>query len=187
MIAQKIRNDAFTSFSTFGLVLILGIGGLLIVVAYTLEYLIEWFQKHKSIGVYQRLEWTTNETLQLQRLAHEELGCGTWSRTAGDHPVTAPHEQLAVLDISEPEHPRLKSSMVKTGTVEDRQGEGEPKGDTVEITERVVSPAGSIRAAVAADSASTSQCTTPSTNDAQNVTQTGGSSVDASLLRSSTC
>ena len=56
-------------------------------------------------GNYQQLEWMSNNTLQLQRFAHEELGCGTW---VGENiPITTAGETLAVLDISEPDHPRL--------------------------------------------------------------------------------
>lgn len=38
-----------------------------------------------------------NETLQLQRLAHEELGLGTWTRCDKDVPVTTRFERLGVL------------------------------------------------------------------------------------------
>ncbi|KAF2086935.1 hypothetical protein K490DRAFT_18351, partial [Saccharata proteae CBS 121410] len=64
-------------------------------------------QRRRNLNNYQRLEWITNETLQLQRLVHEELGVGTWSCTAGAYPVTAPGERLAVVDLSDKEHPRL--------------------------------------------------------------------------------
>ncbi|KAL9116911.1 MAG: hypothetical protein Q9187_006560 [Circinaria calcarea] len=185
VIPQKIRNDAFTSFSTFGLILILGIGCLLIVVAYTLEVIVEWFQKRRNIGVYKCLEWTTNETLQLQRLAHEELGFGNWSRTAEDHPVTAACEELAVLDISEPQHPRLKSSAVKSETVSDHGGKR--TSGTVEITEQTASQAGSNDAASISISASTHQDLTPPTGDARDVSQAARSSVNAGLQRHSTC
>ncbi|KAI9786359.1 MAG: hypothetical protein M1816_008020 [Peltula sp. TS41687] len=84
-------------------------GGLVIGVSLTLEFVVEWIQKRRNVGISQRLEWTTNDTLQLQRLAHEELGFGTRSRTAQGHPVTAPGEQLAPLDISDPNHPKLAS------------------------------------------------------------------------------
>lgn len=60
--------------------------------------------------LYQNLEWVSNETLQLQRMAHEELGLGSWSgtATASSIPITAPGEQLATLDISDKRHPILK-------------------------------------------------------------------------------
>jgi hypothetical protein len=55
-----------------------------------------------------------NETFQLQRLAHEEVGLGTWSRTTDFIPVTKPREELALLDLSYPGHPRLSAPLILT-------------------------------------------------------------------------
>ena len=82
----------------------------MIIISYTLEFITHRIQIRRKLSTYKRLEWITNETLQIQRLAQEEVGYGTWMRTAEDHPLTAPCEQLARLDISEPEHPRLEST-----------------------------------------------------------------------------
>lgn len=60
-----------------------------------------------SICLYQRLEWIVNETLQLQRMAHEEIGAGTWSGTAESLPITEKGERLAILDVSDEKHPQL--------------------------------------------------------------------------------
>ncbi|KAI9788688.1 MAG: hypothetical protein M1816_006739 [Peltula sp. TS41687] len=111
--SQKIRSDAFTSFSVLGLFILLGIGGLIIATSYTLEVLFGWMAKRGMISAYKRLEWISNETLQLHRLAHEELGFGTWSGTAEGLPVTAPAEKLATLDISDQKHPRLENPALK--------------------------------------------------------------------------
>ena len=102
---QKIRSDAITSFSILGLGILLGLGGLVILVSMTIDSLAGWVGKRLGIGNYQRLEWVSNGTLQLQRLAHEELGCGSW--TGEDFPITTADESLALLDISEPDHPKL--------------------------------------------------------------------------------
>lgn len=108
--SQKIRNDSFTSFNTLGLAALLGIGGLMIIISQTLEFIIHRIQRRRNFSTYKRLEWISNDTLQIQRLAQEEAGYGTWMRTAEDYPVTASVEQLAKLDISDPEHPRLEST-----------------------------------------------------------------------------
>ncbi|KAK0613547.1 hypothetical protein B0T14DRAFT_499015 [Immersiella caudata] len=62
--------------------------------------------------------WRPNTTVerdicanQIQRLAHEATGAGTWSRATGSIPVTKPGDLLAVLDIADPEHPRLRAPM----------------------------------------------------------------------------
>ena len=52
-------------------------------------------------------EWVTGSTLQLQRLAHENLGLGHWTRTNKDVPVTESEARLAVLDISNTKHVRM--------------------------------------------------------------------------------
>ncbi|TDZ20841.1 hypothetical protein Cob_v006238 [Colletotrichum orbiculare MAFF 240422] len=51
---------------------------------------------------------TINDVLQLQRLAHEELGVGDWKHGTNMIPVTAENITLAVLDASDPLHPRLR-------------------------------------------------------------------------------
>lgn len=56
------------------------------------------------------MEWIANETLQLQRLAHEELGAGGWSGAANAVPVTKAGETLATLDTTDAYHPRLDTS-----------------------------------------------------------------------------
>jgi hypothetical protein len=48
-----------------------------------------------------------DEVFQLQRLAHEELGFGTWSRTDEFIPVTRKGEQLGIFDLSDLAHWRL--------------------------------------------------------------------------------
>lgn len=60
---------------------------------------------------YAYLEWITNETLQLHRVAHEgpNKADETWSRCTSWVPTTAPGALLSSLDISDLKHPRLPS------------------------------------------------------------------------------
>ncbi|KAF2142266.1 uncharacterized protein K452DRAFT_333074 [Aplosporella prunicola CBS 121167] len=97
---QKILSTAYTNFSVFGLALILTVGGITIILSYILEPLVVWIQHRRNLDVYARLEWTMNGTLQLQRLAHEELGLV---------PVTEKCERLGVMDLKEKSHPKLKA------------------------------------------------------------------------------
>ncbi|KAI9787458.1 MAG: hypothetical protein M1816_007506 [Peltula sp. TS41687] len=129
--SQKIRSDSFTSFSTLGLAILLGVGGLIIAVSLSLEFLVDWIQRRRKIGTYRRLEWQSNAVLQLQRLAHEELGFGTWSRTADDHPITAPGEHLASLDISDPNHPKLAARAAKSEATSQEGSSGNSTGETI--------------------------------------------------------
>lgn len=63
--------------------------------------------KRTNRGTYKNLDWTLNGTLQLQRLAHEELGLGSWTGTLTSHPVTALGETLAIIDAANSHHPVL--------------------------------------------------------------------------------
>ncbi|KAJ2988738.1 hypothetical protein NUW58_g3827 [Xylaria curta] len=107
--SQKIRSAAYGSFSVFWLLFILLVGLLLISISYLLDVASGLIAKKKGYGQYTHLEWISNATLQLQRLAHEGLGMGTWSRCVDDVPATKPGELLGLLDISDLKHPVLYS------------------------------------------------------------------------------
>lgn len=57
--------------------------------------------------IYSLAEWQAGSTLQLQRLAHENLGLGTWTRTDEAVPVTEPGDALGTLNITNTKHARL--------------------------------------------------------------------------------
>ncbi|KAF2737471.1 hypothetical protein EJ04DRAFT_550620 [Polyplosphaeria fusca] len=115
---QKIMTTKYSSFSVLGVGLILGIGGLIMLLDIFLELLVDYIEsrRRRSKGntkhSYARVEWNTNTTLQLQRLAHEQVGAGDWkSATWLAHPVTAPGEELAMFDLKREHHPKLVNSM----------------------------------------------------------------------------
>ncbi|KAB2568801.1 hypothetical protein DBV05_g12525, partial [Lasiodiplodia theobromae] len=152
---QKVYSTAHFNFSLFWLILVLSLGTVLLLLSYTLEPFVRliqrrrWLRYDPLVDAYARLEWTTNETLQLQRLAHEELGVGEWKGCVDDVPVTVDGRQrLAVLDVSDLRHPRLKRpakgyeevlaghdgdtvASVERGRAEE-EGEGEEKKEGVE-------------------------------------------------------
>ncbi|KAB2576207.1 hypothetical protein DBV05_g5244 [Lasiodiplodia theobromae] len=105
---QRILSTAHSNFSVFFLAFIFTTGGLIILLSWFLETIVAFFQKRRNLDSYSRLEWCTNETLQLQRLAHEELGMGKWEGCDEDVPVKEKGERLAVLDVSDLKHPRLR-------------------------------------------------------------------------------
>ncbi|KAL9095819.1 MAG: hypothetical protein Q9165_001816 [Trypethelium subeluteriae] len=109
-ISQKILSTDYTSFSTLGLILTFVIGIIFIVISYSLEWILPWVQRHWRWDNYALTEWSTNGTLQLQSLAHEGVGAGTWTREIGCVPTTRPKELLAKLDLSDPAHPLLKAA-----------------------------------------------------------------------------
>lgn len=76
-----------------------------------MESAIVCVDKRRKKTKLSRLEWFANDQFQLQRMAHEELGMGTWTGCAGVRaiPVTTEKGQvLAMLDCTDPEHPILK-------------------------------------------------------------------------------
>jgi hypothetical protein len=65
---------------------------------------------YKDTKLHKQYEWNATSTLQLQRLAHEGIGCGEWSRTANETPVTLLGQELGILHLTEKNgkiHPRL--------------------------------------------------------------------------------
>jgi hypothetical protein len=102
---QKIRSDSYTSINMLGLIIIFVVGGLIIITSFALPIIVRRIQRQQSS--YSSLEWIVNDTLQLQRLAHEAVGAGIWQDTDGDFPKTAQCELLAELDVTNPTHPKL--------------------------------------------------------------------------------
>ena len=95
------------SFSIFGVFFLFLSGGLIIFISLIIEPILAYLHRKRQYGQYAYLEWVTNESLQLQRLAHEEIGWGTWSRTEGPVPIVQEGQELACLDLKDIKHPRL--------------------------------------------------------------------------------
>lgn len=103
---QKIRSPSYYSFSLLGICIILILGALIIL----LGTFIEWVAEHIAKCIpglsssrrfrYAMAEWSANSTLELQRLAHQGVGAGTWRRSRVGVPVTAREEKLGVLEMS---------------------------------------------------------------------------------------
>lgn len=95
-----------------GVGIILVLGGAITLLATFLEQLLDLVSCVPSIRDnqhfrYAHIEWKASSTLQLQRLAHENLDMGSWSNTEQAVPVTELGDVLAILDISNPNHVRL--------------------------------------------------------------------------------
>ncbi|KAI1340967.1 hypothetical protein F5Y15DRAFT_37070 [Xylariaceae sp. FL0016] len=106
--SQKIQTSKYSSFSLFGVVFIFATGLAIVFTSYLLEPISELLFSRMGYKQYQHLEWTTNETYQLQRLAHEELGLGVWSHGTSTVPTPAADEILGCLDITDRKHPVLR-------------------------------------------------------------------------------
>lgn len=81
--------------------------------SYLLEPISAFLHNRKERSPYAHLEWTTNATLQLQRLAYEEANLGTWSKGTDTIPTTAPDELLSGLDTTDLKHPVIQRARGK--------------------------------------------------------------------------
>lgn len=115
---QKIRSSAYTSFSCFGLFFTLIMGALITVTSYILEPLLSYLHKGRKYKSYAHLEWTSNTSLQLHRMAHEQLEGRKWAHCTEHIPTTDPETPLASLDISDPTHPILRRPEEPEGKAE---------------------------------------------------------------------
>ncbi|KUJ15359.1 uncharacterized protein LY89DRAFT_719925 [Mollisia scopiformis] len=106
--SQKIRSTTYASFSLFGLLFTYIITILIILTSFILEPIFSLLQRRRKYEEYARLEWVTNETLQLHRLTQEELNLGTWHGCTDLVPTTEVGEVMAGLDIADLEHPVLR-------------------------------------------------------------------------------
>ncbi|KAL9105978.1 MAG: hypothetical protein Q9227_008933 [Pyrenula ochraceoflavens] len=114
---QKIISASYTNFSLIWLVIVLAIGTFIMLLEYFLESIVLLLEKHKIVKTSCQ-EWFSNDLLQLQRMAHEELGLGNWKGCTGPRsiPVTNKGQSLGMIDAEDPEHPRLKAPSEKLGT-----------------------------------------------------------------------
>ncbi|KAL0259295.1 hypothetical protein SLS55_005031 [Diplodia seriata] len=126
---QKVHSAGYMNSPILGITIIFGAGALIIAASYTVEPAVAWLQtRFRRLDSYARLEWCTNETIQLQRLANEEIGLGCWHRVDEAVPVAGRDDKLAVLDLSDLKHPRLKGppkAYEDGGGMEKGGGEGE--------------------------------------------------------------
>ncbi|KAN0073231.1 hypothetical protein V8E54_008451 [Elaphomyces granulatus] len=104
-ITEQQKADSYTSINLLGLIVIFVVGGLIIVTSFALPIVVRRIQQRQNS--HSSLEWIVNDTLQLQRLAHEAVGAGIWQGTDGNFPTTAQCELLAELDVTNPTYPKL--------------------------------------------------------------------------------
>ncbi|OTA62231.1 hypothetical protein K449DRAFT_433887 [Hypoxylon sp. EC38] len=125
--SQKIRSTAYASFSLFGLLFTYVTGAIIIIVSYLLDPILSCLHKRRKYKQYEYIEWCTNQTMQLHRLAHSELECGEWSYCMDSVPITDTKVKLASLDISDLKAPKLlrRNSSHKTEPKPESNNQGD--------------------------------------------------------------
>ncbi|ETS84639.1 hypothetical protein PFICI_02664 [Pestalotiopsis fici W106-1] len=133
---QKVIDLVHVSLSVFGLAFIFVSGLLIIIISYILEPLTRCAGRRLGKNSYARLEWYSTGVFQLQRMAHEALGVGDWDYCGDDIPTTAAGTTLALLDISDENHPFLKADTARN--VQNAAKTTEKPSHTVQSTETMV-------------------------------------------------
>ncbi len=110
--SQKVKSPGYYSFSMLGICIIIVLGSVIVLTGYLIEPIVDLAAKLPFLAnnrrfTYARLEWQCNSTFELQRLAQEAMGLGTWSHGTFSVPVTERGEKLAALDISNTQNPTL--------------------------------------------------------------------------------
>ena len=107
---QKARSSKYASFSVFGVWFIYVTGGLIVIISFSIEFLLEFLHKRYGYQIYRQLEWTTNQQLQLLRLAQEEAGYGVWTKCTDFVPITitSDDEKLGGLNVAQVDHPCIE-------------------------------------------------------------------------------
>jgi hypothetical protein len=95
---QKVRRSDYDSFSFLGITLILVVGSIFIVTDLFLASVVGHFQRGRAAANQKRLEWIQNGFLQLQRLAYQRGGMGTWTGEEDSVPLTQKNEKLGLVN-----------------------------------------------------------------------------------------
>lgn len=93
-----------TSFSTLGVAIILTVGGLLILTHMVLEYVVANVVPTKN---YKLVRWALDDKLQLQRLAFEGVGVGSWNAGLGTVPTTKRTQTFGMEIGGDHRHPTM--------------------------------------------------------------------------------
>lgn len=109
---QIIRRQGYTNFSILAISLIFGFGGLIICISFFIETLVGYFQTKFGRGKYHFMRWHLDPALQLQRMAFEETGLGSWKQGANEIPITEKGEVFAPATEWDVWHPSIKGKEV---------------------------------------------------------------------------
>ena len=105
---QKIRGaSGYLSFSVLGVSIILVLGCLFITTALFLDSTVGFLRRKLDWDDHKRLQWAVDEKLQIQRLAFEETGQGTWTGGTDAVPMTGAGALPGIGSEPDKHHPRF--------------------------------------------------------------------------------
>ena len=94
---QRHRSNNSLSVSGVGVILVLVLGSLVIVTSWILPTASSWILKILKNSPHSRVEWQLDEYLQLQRIAYDGSGRGTWQKVQCLVPITVASETFGHL------------------------------------------------------------------------------------------
>ena len=103
--SQIVRSPNGTiSFSVLGLAIVITLGSVLIILGLLLDSTVGFLRRRFHWDEFKSNKWIGDEKLQLQRLAFEGAGHGTWSGRDAAVPVTKKGDMLPSLNINITRH-----------------------------------------------------------------------------------
>lgn len=94
---QTVRITAGTTdFSALGVLLIFCVGGVVIVLGYTLDAIIGFIQVHSGKGRHRRIAWIISDKLHLRHMVLQRAGVAEWQNRDGSVPWTAENRSFVV-------------------------------------------------------------------------------------------
>lgn len=124
---QVVRSVGGTlSFSVFGVAIILIVGAILIFLGLVLDIVVGWTRERLRRGMYKAVQWGVDEKLQLQRMAFEEAGMGTWRGGDSAVPVAGRGDVFGLPAGWDFRHPRLGGRGDKGGRTDFSPALGSP-------------------------------------------------------------
>ncbi|KAF8848252.1 hypothetical protein BDZ45DRAFT_810932 [Acephala macrosclerotiorum] len=118
-----LRDNSYTFFSVLAISLMLGFGGLVTCSSLYLEVIVGWIHARSKSkrGHCRRMYWRLDSALQLQRMAFEETGLGTWERCIGDIPIiAASSEKIRVATEWDERHPSIRGKELPLSSLSSR-------------------------------------------------------------------
>jgi hypothetical protein len=91
---QRVRSADAMSFNGLGVIIIILVGSFIVATNLLLPTIVGFLQTRLKKGAYRRTEWNLDETLQLQRIAYERAGQGTWRNTERAVPLCKSREKF---------------------------------------------------------------------------------------------
>ena len=134
----KIQSQSgTTSFSVLGVSIILIVGSVFVFTSLVLSTVMGFIRRKRHWEEYKNLQWTVDNTLQLQRLAYEEAGQGQWSGGTDSVPITRKGDKFGMPEPVDSKHPRLSRVRRQSGSCAEEIPEAEGLINQKQMSHRI--------------------------------------------------